>query len=308
MVTATNFTQLAGAPLELQVTATQAPNITVTNLTLADQLLVGEAGAFTPGSSYTYAGAIAWTTLTGDFTGTSSVSPLFTATLIEGANSDTIVLNALPVGSIPGLTTNQQSLIAAAEEAGLTPLYSLNGNQLNSVLASVSGEQNTQNFQFSVNEWQQFTSLLLNRLFSGGGGGGGTTGELQPGPGHPVRGGGPACQQVAQTSDGASGLRTSAPTQWGVWARGYGTTAQAPSTSSSNAYNESGAGLILGADKQMSDKLVAGFAVNIATDTATISGRRPEQDRQLPGLGLRQVRGRPELVRGGDGGLWLAEL
>jgi outer membrane autotransporter protein len=79
-------------------------------------------------------------------------------------------------------------------------------------------------------------------------------------------------QQVAQVSDGTP-LRTMPMShQWGVWARGYGLTSSAPSTATNAPYSESGSGLIIGADTQITDRIVAGVAVNIATDKATVTG------------------------------------
>jgi outer membrane autotransporter protein len=62
------------------------------------------------------------------------------------------------------------------------------------------------------------------------------------------------------------------PQQWGLWTRGYGLSSTAPSTARSTPYSESGAGLIVGADNQITDRIVAGVALNVATDKANVSG------------------------------------
>jgi outer membrane autotransporter protein len=67
-------------------------------------------------------------------------------------------------------------------------------------------------------------------------------------------------------------IPSSAKSQWGVWMRGYGSTASAPATANTAPYNENGAGLIVGADTPINDRLVAGVAVNIATDKANVTG------------------------------------
>ena len=61
------------------------------------------------------------------------------------------------------------------------------------------------------------------------------------------------------------------PSQWGVWARGYGLSSTAPSTATNAAFSESGAGLIVGADNQITDRIVAGVALNVATDKASVA-------------------------------------
>ncbi len=65
---------------------------------------------------------------------------------------------------------------------------------------------------------------------------------------------------------------SSAPHQWGLWTRGYGLSGTAPSTATNSPYSESGAGLIIGADNQITDRIVAGVALNVATDKATVTG------------------------------------
>jgi hypothetical protein len=45
-----------------------------------------------------------------------------------------------------------------------------------------------------------------------------------------------------------------------------------PSTANSAPFSESGAGLIIGADNQITDRIVAGVALNIATHKASLSG------------------------------------
>ncbi len=269
-VSAANFTQAAGATLGIAVAPTTNTGaiVTATNMTLAGPLVVYEnAAAWKPGQTYTYTDAISWGSLTGNFTSVGSNSPLFSASVTQSTNSDTITVGLLPASQVPGISPGNAGILTAAENAGITPIYTLtSGSQLNTLLTSLSGQQNTQTFQYSQSAWSQFTSMLIDRLF--GDGGEGTTGVASFSKGQGVQFAQADIPQVAQASDAARpGVAPSRmPSQWGVWARGYGSWASAPSTASSASYDENGAGVIIGGDAQITSKLVGGFAFNIGTD------------------------------------------
>jgi outer membrane autotransporter protein len=265
--------QAAGSTLGIAVSPasavlTASPILAATNMTLAGPLVVYEnAAAWKPGTTYTYTDAITWGSLTGNFTSVGSNSPLFSASVTQSTNSDTITLGLLPASQVPGISSANAGILTAAENAGITPIYTLtSGSQLNTLLTSLSGQQNTQTFQYSQSAWSQFTSMLIDRLF--GDGGGGTTGVASFSKGQGIQFAQADIPQVAQASDAARpGVAPSRqPSKWGVWARGYGSWASAPSTASSASYDESGAGVIIGGDAQITSKLVGGFAFNIGTD------------------------------------------
>jgi outer membrane autotransporter protein len=271
-VNAQSFVQAAGSTLGIAVspTANTGAILAAADMTLAGPLVVYEnAGAWKPGTTYTYTDAITWGSLTGALTSVSSNSPLFTASGTQGASSETITVGLLPASQVPGISSGNALILAAAEAAGITPIYTLtNTSELNTLLTSLSGQQNTQTFQSSQSAWSQFTSMLIDRLF--GGGGAGTTGVASFSKGQGVQFAQADIPQIAQATD-AGGRAGGVPpalqsSKWGVWARGYGSWASAPSTASSASYNDSGAGVIIGGDAQITSNLVGGFAVNIGTD------------------------------------------
>jgi outer membrane autotransporter protein len=287
VVNTATFTQAAGGTLGLGAMPTAISSVTASGaLSLAGPLVVYEGAAgWKPGTTYTYADALVGGSLTGAFSSVGSYSPLFTASAAQAGNSETVTLGLLPLGSVPGLSGNDRSVLGAVETLLGSPntsqsvidtlgqIYTLpSTSAVGSFATSLSGEQNTQNFQFSVNAWNQFGNMLLGRLF--GGGGEGTTGVASFSPSQGLQFAQADIPQVAQASDAAQpGMAPSRqPSQWGVWARGYGSWASAPSTASSASYDESGAGVILGGDAQISERLVGGFAFNIGSDEADISG------------------------------------
>jgi outer membrane autotransporter protein len=287
VVNTVTFTQGAGGTLGLGAMPTTISSVTASGaLSLAGPLVVYEGAAgWKPGTTYTYADALVGGSLTGAFSSVGSYSPLFTAGAAQAGNSETVTLGLLPLGSVPGLSGNDRSVLGALETLLANPntpasvvntlgqIYTLNSTSaVGSFATSLSGEQNTQNFQFSQSAWGQFTDMLLDRLF--GDGGGGTTGVASFSKDQGVQFAQADIPQVAQASDAARpGVAPAArPSKWGVWARGYGSWASAPSTASSASYDESGAGVILGGDAQITSNLVGGFAFNIGSDTADISG------------------------------------
>jgi outer membrane autotransporter protein len=272
------FNQAAGATLGIGVSTT--PNtapilVSSGTMTLAGPLVVYEnVDNWRPGTTYTYTNALTADTLTGAFTSVGSNSPFFTASAAASGNNETITLGLLPASQVPGISGNNVGVLQAAENAGLTPIYSVtNAGQINTLLTSLSGTQNTQNFQQSVAAWSQFTSMLIDRLF--GEGGDGTTGVASFTKGQGVQFAQADIPQVAQATDAggrAGGVPSRLePSKWGVWARGYGSFGSAPSTASSAAYDESGAGVIIGGDAQIASNFVGGFAVNIGSNAADVA-------------------------------------
>jgi uncharacterized protein with beta-barrel porin domain len=280
------FTQAAGGTIGLGVLPTVNASVTASGvLTLAGPLVVYEGAAgWKPGTTYTYADALVGGTLTGAFSSVGSYSPLFAASAAQAGNSETVTLGLVPLGSVPGLSGNDRSVLGALETLLANPntptsvvntlgqIYTLNStSQLGTVATSLSGEQNTQNFQYSAEAWGQFTDMLIDRLFGDGGTGPTDVASFNKGQG--IQFAQADIPQVAQATDAggrAGGVPPALqPSKWGVWARGYGSWASAPSTASSASYNESGAGVILGGDAQITSNLVGGFAFNIGTDTAS---------------------------------------
>jgi uncharacterized protein with beta-barrel porin domain len=230
--------------------------------------------AWTPGT-YTYASVVAGDTITGSFASAASNSPFFTAALSQSTSVDNLTLTMLSPSQVPGLNANQQSVAnaiigIAGGNATLDQLFTLSNP--GPALTQLSGSQYTQaNYQPLVESWQNFTDTLSNRLAQGGGFGGTVTASYQPGQG--IQFAQADIPQVAQMSDaGHGGGLSSAPHQWGLWTRGYGLSGSAPSTATNAPYSESGAGLIIGADNQITDRVVAGVALNVATDKATVTG------------------------------------
>ena len=243
-------------------------------MALAGNFTAFELGAnFRPGTTYTYSDVLTWGSLSGDFSAVTSNSPLFSASVSQSGNSDTLTVSLLPIGSVSGLDPNARSMLAALESGGsptLDLVYTLNAGQLSSVVTALEGQQHTQDFHFATENWQDFTTILENRLSGGGGSAGAiTTGSYDLGNSF----------KVAQ-GDGAHGASVGwsparfgeMPRRWGVWGVGYGHFASAPSTAASAPYDESGDGVVFGADTQFTERLVGGIAVNIAKDKATISG------------------------------------
>ncbi len=138
-------------------------------------------------------------------------------------------------------------------------------------LTQLSGSQfTTTNYQPLIQAWQMFTNSLSDRLSQGDGYGGTVSASLDPS--HGIQFAQADIPQVAQMSDAGQGRPPSMPHQWGPWARGYGLSSNASSTATSAPYSESGAGLIIGADNQITDRIVAGVALNVSSDKASVSG------------------------------------
>jgi uncharacterized protein with beta-barrel porin domain len=278
-----SYTQSAGSTLAIEVTPiTGVPAVAGTGsvnasgaMTLAGTFeAIALPGTFKPGQANTYDNVLSWGTLAGNFTSVTSISPLFGASLVQSGNADNLVLTVLSPSAVPGLDANQKAIVAALENTnGPIPadqLFTLGPQQLGAALTSVAGEENTQNSHLTAGAWQSFTDMLLDRLFTGGGGAT-TTGSFTPGGGVQfAQADEPQQQQVA---DASPSLPTPGTAQrWGVWARGYSLSADAPATASSAPYSESGAGIVVGADNQITDRLVAGIAVNLSTDKASVTG------------------------------------
>ncbi len=117
---------------------------------------------------------------------------------------------------------------------------------------------------------------------------------------------------MAQASDAARpGVAPVAdgPSPWGVWARGYGSWASAPSTASSASYDESGAGVILGGDAQISARSSSAASPSTsAPTTLTVANGAHNDIKTVSGRVLRQVRRRSAYLRRGSRRLRLAGL
>jgi uncharacterized protein with beta-barrel porin domain len=275
-----SYTQLAGSTLGIEIGATGgAPPVAGTGsinasgaMTLAGNFTAFElASNFRPSTTYTYTDVLTWGSLSGGFNAVTSNSPLFSASVSQAGNSDTLTVSLLPIGSVSGLDSNGRSMLAALENSGnptLDLVYTLNASQLSSVATALEGQQHTQDFHFANEDWQDFTTILENRLSGDGGTAGAiTTGSYDLGNSFKV-----AQATVPMASDASPARFGEMPRRWGVWGVGYGHFASASSTAASAPYDESGDGVVFGADTQLTDRLVGGVAVNIAKDKATISG------------------------------------
>jgi uncharacterized protein with beta-barrel porin domain len=277
----TNYNQAAGSTLALEVSpstnaATNHASIGASGaISLASgAVLQAFEGAFawTPGT-YTYAGVVTAGSTTGSFTATSN-SPFFVASLSQSSTIDNLTLTMLSPSQVPGLNGNQQSVANAiigisGGNATLDQLFTLSNP--GPALTQLSGSQFTQtNYQPLIQAWQMFSDSLSDRLSQGDGYGGTISASLDRS--HGIQFAQADIPQVAQASDGGHGGAPSMPHRWGLWARGYGLSSTAPSTATSSPYSESGAGLIIGADNQITDRIVAGVALNVATDKATVTG------------------------------------
>ena len=280
-VSTLNYNQAAGSTLALEV---QNLNNHAASLTASGTISLASGSTFqafegafawTPGT-YTYAGVVAGGAITGSFTSITSNSPFFTASLTQGGTSDDLTLTMLSPSQVPGLNGNQKSVSNAiigipGGNGTLDQIFELNSAQLNTALTQLSGSQYTAtNYQPLVDAWQSFTQTLSNRLAMGEGYGGTMTASYDAE--HGIQFAQADIPQVAQMSDAGRGGAPSMPHQWGAWMRGYGLTSDAQATATSAAFRESGAGIIAGADNQITDRLVAGVAVNISTDKANVSG------------------------------------
>ncbi|HEX3974204.1 MAG TPA: autotransporter domain-containing protein [Stellaceae bacterium] len=298
-VVTTNYNQAAGAILGLEVAPAATNNHASLSASGAISLASGSvfqtyegAFAWAPGT-YSYAGVVTGGAITGAFTSVTSNSPFFTASLSQSTTVDNLTLTMLSPSQVPGLSSNQQSVASAiigipGGNSTLDQIFLLPGSStaagvsaglptLGTALTQLSGSQFTQtNYQPLIEAWQMFTDSLSDRLSQGAGYGGTVSASLDPSHGIQfAQADVPQVvpQQVAQASDGSSGLRTTPMShQWGVWGRGYGLTSNASSTATSAPYSESGAGLIIGADNQITDRIVAGVALNVSTDKATVTG------------------------------------
>ncbi len=167
-----SYTQLAGSTLWIEVGATDgAPPVTGTDsvnasgaMALAGNFTAFELGAnFRPGTTYTYSDVLTWGSLSGDFSAVTSNSPLFSASVSQSGNSDTLTVSLLPIGSVSGLDPNARSMLAALKSGGsptLDLVYTLNASQLSSVVTALEGQQHTQDFHFATENWQDFTTIL----------------------------------------------------------------------------------------------------------------------------------------------------
>jgi len=293
-VSTVSYNQSAGTTLALEVSPAATNNHASLAASGAISLASGAvlqafegAFAWTPGT-YTYAGVVTAGSTTGSFTAASN-SPFFTASLSQSSTVDNLTLTMLSPSQVPGLNGNQQSVANAiigipGGNTTLDQIFLLPGSSsssgpsaglptLGNALTQLSGSQfTTTNYQPLIQAWQMFTDSLSDRLSQGAGYGGTVSASMDPSHGIQFAQA-DIPQQVAQMSDGGSALRTAPmPHQWGLWARGYGLSSNASSTATSAAYSESGAGLIVGADNQITDRIVAGVALNVSSDKASVSG------------------------------------
>ncbi|HEX3974209.1 MAG TPA: autotransporter outer membrane beta-barrel domain-containing protein [Stellaceae bacterium] len=299
-VSTASYNQSAGSTLALEVSPAASNNHASllaggTVSLAAGSVFEAYEGAFgwTPGT-YTYAGVVTGDTITGSFVTAGSNSPFFTASLAQSSAVDNLTLTMLSPSQVPGLNANQQSVANAiigipGGNSTLDQIFLLPGSStssgpsaglptLGNALTQLSGSQySTTNYQPLIASWQTFTESLTDRLSQGNGYGGTVTGSLDPS--HGIQFAMADIPQLAQSgvvTDGDTRTLRGAPpraaSQWGVWGRGYGLTSNAPSTATSASYSESGAGLIIGADNQITDRIVAGVALNVSTDKATVTG------------------------------------
>ncbi len=283
-VSTLNYNQAAGSILALEVSpgTTAASNHASLSASGTISLASGStfqafegSFAWTPGT-YTYAGVVAGGAIAGSFTSVTSNSPFFTATLAQGGTSDNLTLTMLSPSQVPGLNGNQQGVSNAiigipGGNGTLDQIFELNSAQLNTALTQLSGSQYTAtNYQPLIDAWQSFSQTLSNRMAMGEGYGGTMTAHYDAA--HGIQFAQADIPQVAQMSDAGRGGAPSMPHQWGAWMRGYGLTSDAQATATSAAFRESGAGIAAGADNQITDRMVAGVAVNISTDKANVSG------------------------------------
>ncbi|HEX3972958.1 MAG TPA: autotransporter domain-containing protein [Stellaceae bacterium] len=274
------YNQSAASTLALEVSPAATLNHASVTASGAISLASGSvlqayegAFAWTPGT-YSYAGVVTAGATTGSFTATSN-SPFFAASLSQSSTVDNLTLTMLSPSQVPGLNADQQSVASAiigipGGNGTLDQLFLLPNP--GPALAQLSGAQfTTTNYQPLIQAWNMFTDSLSDRLSQGAGYGGTVSASLDPS--HGIQFAQADIPQVAQISDaGHGGAPASMPHQWGLWARGYGLSSDASSTATSAPYSESGAGLIIGADNQITDRIVAGVALNVASDKANVSG------------------------------------
>jgi len=280
-INTTNYDQSAGTTLALAV----APALSHASVSASGTVLVASgavlevvevAAAWTPGT-YNYGAVVTGGTINGSFT-TISSSPFFVANLSQSSTVDNLTLTMLSPAQVPGLNSSQQSVANAiigipGGNATLDQLFTLSNP--GPALTQLSGVQFTStNYQPLIVTWQAFSSSLSDRLSQGGDYGG--TANASYDPSHGIQFAQANIPQVVPATDAETralrGAPPAQPHQWGLWARGYGLSSTAPSTATSSPYSESGAGLIIGADNQISERIVAGGALNISTDKANVSG------------------------------------
>ena len=197
-VNTATYTQAAGTSLGIQVSPTTGGpavagtgSVNATGLaTLAGNLEAFEtASNFVLGTTYTYTNVVTWGTLGGGFAAATSNSPLFSASMTQAGSSETLTINLLPANAVPGLSTDQKSVVTAINNiAGgnsfLDQIYTLNASQLGSALNALDGAQYTQtNLGPLIEAWQNFTTTLSNRLSIAEGYSGTMTGSYAPGSG-----------------------------------------------------------------------------------------------------------------------------
>ena len=297
-VSTVNYNQSAGTTLALEISPAATLNHASLNASAAITLAPGAvlqafAGPFAwkPGN-YTYDALVTGVTINGTFVVTSN-SPFFVANLSQNVNaalacsctlsetstgSLSMSVTMLSPSQVPGLTANQISVANAIinipnGNATLDQLFTLSNP--GPALSQLSAEQFTQtNYQPLVQAWQTFSASLSDRLSQGSGYGGSASASYDRS--HGLQFAQANVPQVAPMSDADTRTLRAAPqrqpNQWGVWTRGYGLSSTAPATATSTPYTESGAGLIVGADNQITDRIVAGVAVNVATDKANVAG------------------------------------
>ena len=278
-----SYTQLAGSTLWIEVGATDgAPPVAGTGwvnasgaMALAGNFTAFELGAnFRPGTTYTYSDVLTWGSLSGDFSAVTSNSPLFSASVSQSGNSDTLTVSLLPIGSVSGLDPNARSTLAALRERRQSDArprlhaergpaqFRRNGARRPAAHAGfpfrdreLAGlHHRSREFGYRAAAAARARSRPAATISA-------TASRLRRGrcPWRKRRIGSPA--RFGEM-----------PRRWGVWGVGYGHFASAPSTAASAPYDESGDGVVFGADTQFTERLVGGIAVNIAKDKATISG------------------------------------
>jgi outer membrane autotransporter protein len=227
-----------------------------------------------------------------------SYSPLFTAYLgpTPATNGDaTLTLTRVAFGAVAGLDGKEQgfgnfleqrydALGPSASCSGgsfsqiceIEALSILNAAQYQRFMSMVDGEVNMQVWQPLIDVWDNFESVITNRLGSQG------TGQFA---GMPNLNGGIGKNSVSlasmmgnSLSDAGSPLGSGAQTPanggpggYGFWGRGYGIFSNGSNTSVMTGFSQNTGGVIGGFDMAATDNLVLGGAFDYAHGSMTLN-------------------------------------
>jgi len=243
------YRQASAATLGLAIApATSGAVISSNLLSITGTLeVVPVAGRYAP--SETFRDIIAGTTAPqGTFSAVTTLSPLFSASVVQDGDGFDLTLVHVPAAIVPGLSTNEVATENGVEAvAGLpeaqslvTPLYVLNRSNLAQALDVLAPRAQADSMNAVHSLFDDITDAIETRLALGSGE------EIESGSG--IR--------IAQLGAPANLPGSAVP--WHMWTRGFGGWGRAAITAAATGYHDQRAGVIAGVDVRTRPAVVLG--------------------------------------------------